>query len=178
MKCLFQSEKSKIVADCIESISSGNPILFIEGENDGFSLGLAKWEKRSIEEPVAEGGIRGPREGFIESLGVATSLLRRIIKSPALKMQSMKIGTYTETNVAIAYIEGLADQTLIEEITNRLKRIDIDGILESGYIEEMIEDNPYSPFPQIMTTERPDIACCSFTRRKSSDLSRRNSFYV
>jgi spore germination protein KA len=71
----------------------------------------------------------------------------------------MKIGTYTRTNVSIAYIDGLADKTLIEEITTRLERIKIDGILESEYIEEMIEDNPYSPFPQIMTTERPDVAC-------------------
>ena len=147
------------MADCIESISLGNPILFYEGESDGFSLGLVKWEKRWIEEPVAEGGIRGSREGFIESLEVNTSLLRRIIKSPALKMQSMKIGKYTKTTVAIAYIDGLVDQTLIEEITNRLQRIEMDGILESGYIEEMIEDNPYSPFPQILATERPDVAC-------------------
>ena len=71
----------------------------------------------------------------------------------------MKIGKYTKTTVAIAYIDGLVDQTLIEEITKRLERIEIDGILESGYIEEMIEDNPFSPFPQIMSTERPDIAC-------------------
>ena len=154
-----KAKKVRLVADCIESISNGNPILLIEGEMDGYSLGLAKWEKRSIEEPVAEGGIRGPREGFNESLGVATSLLRRIIKSPALKMQSMKIGRYTSTNVVVSYIEGIADQSLIDEIANRLKRIDIDGILESAYIEELIEDNPYSPFPQIMTTERPDIAC-------------------
>ena len=108
---------------------------------------------------MAEGGIRGSREGFIESLQVNTSLLRRIIKSPALKLQSMKIGKYTKTNVVVAYIDGLVDQTLIEEITNRLQRIEIDGILESGYIEEMIEDNPYSPFPQLLATERPDVAC-------------------
>lgn len=87
--------------------------------------------------------------------------MRRIIKSPALKIQSMKIGTLTRTNVSIAYIDGLADKTLIEEITTRLERIKIDGILESEYIEEMIEDNPFSPFPQIMSTERPDVACAS-----------------
>jgi len=149
------------IAECIESISSGNPILLYERESDGFSLGLAKWEKRAIEEPTAEAGIRGPREGFNESLETSMSQLRRIIKSPALKIQSMKIGRYTQTTVAIAYIDGIADQTLIEEITNRLKRIEIDGILESEYIEEMIEDNPYSPFPQILSTERPDTACAN-----------------
>ncbi|RRN70928.1 spore germination protein [Peribacillus simplex] len=154
-------KRVNMLADCIESISAGNPILLYEGEGDGFSLGLSKWEKRAIEEPVAEGGIRGSREGFNESLVVNTSQLRRIIKSPALKIQSMKIGKYTNTNVAIAYIEGLVDKSLIKEITVRLERIELDGILESGYIEEMIEDNPYSPFPQVMSTERPDVACSS-----------------
>ncbi|KMY54281.1 membrane protein [Bacillus sp. FJAT-27231] len=154
-------EKVHLLADCIESISSGNPILLCEGEETALSLGLAKWEKRSIEEPQAESSIRGPREGFIESLGVNTSLLRRIIKSPALKIQPMKIGEYTKTNVAVAYIEGLADPTLIKEVNNRLQRIEIDAVLESDYIEELIEDNPYSPFPQILSTERPDVACAN-----------------
>lgn len=149
----------KMWADCLESISNGNPMLFYEGESDGFSLALNKWEKRSIEEPVAEGGIRGSREGFIESLEVNMSLLRRIIKSPSLKLQMMKTGKYTKTKVVLAYIDGLVEPALIEEITNRIERINIDGILESGYIEEMIEDNPFSPFPQVLTTERPDVAC-------------------
>src|SRR5690606_26863857 len=76
-------------------------------------------------------------------------------------MQFMKIGKYTKTTVAIAYIEGIAAPLLIAEIIKRLERIEIDGILESGYIEEMIEDNPYSPFPQIMSTERPDVVCAN-----------------
>ncbi|MFK2826914.1 spore germination protein [Bacillus sp. B190/17] len=154
-------KRVNLLADCIESISMGNPILLCEGEQAACSLGFPKWEKRSIEEPEAEAVVRGPREGFTESLQVSTSQLRRIIKSPALKIQSVKIGNYTRTTVALAYIEGIADQTLIEETANRLKRIEIDGILESSYIEEMIEDNPYSPFPQILSTERPDVACAN-----------------
>lgn len=146
------------ISACLHAISSGNPLLLIDGNSDGFSLGMAKWEKRSIEEPAAESSIRGPREGFIETIGVNISLLRRLIKSPALKMKELTIGTYTKTKVVLSYVEGLADKTLIEEVTNRLKRIDIDGILESEYIEEMIEDNPFSPFPQMIATERPDVA--------------------
>jgi spore germination protein KA len=145
-------------SDCVESLSIGNPVLLWEGGPHGLALGLTKWEKRAIAEPSGEGGVRVPREGFTETISVSTSQLRRIIKNPALKMESMKIGKYTETNVVVAYIEGIAEKTLIEEVKNRLNRIQIDGILESGYIEEMIEDNPYSPFPQILTTERPDVA--------------------
>jgi hypothetical protein len=143
--------------DCIKYLSKGNPVLLLENESKGFAFGLAKWEKRSVEEPTAESVIRGPREGFTESLGVNTSLLRRRIRSPKLKLTSMSIGRFTETEIIIAFVEGIVDQTLVKEVTERLQRIDIDGILESGYIEEMIEDNPFSPFPQILSTERPDV---------------------
>ncbi|VEF49758.1 spore germination protein KA [Bacillus freudenreichii] len=151
-------EKVFSIADSVDSLSTGNPILLYEGGTFAYSFGLAKWEKRAVEEPEAEPVIRGPREGFTESLQVSTSQLRRIIKSPALKIQSIKIGEYTKTNVMFAYVDGLADPTLVEEVQKRLTRIEVDGILESEYIEELIEDNPYSPFPQIMSTERPDVA--------------------
>lgn len=148
-------------SDAVGHISSGHPLLLLEGEKRGFALGLAKWEKRAVEEPIAESVLRGPRDGFTETLVVNTSLLRRKIKKPDLKMQRMTFGRYTQTQVIIAYIEGLADQTLIEEVIARLGRIDIDGVLESEYIEELIEDNPFSPFPQVLNTERPDVAAAS-----------------
>ncbi|WP_077604209.1 spore germination protein [Oceanobacillus sojae] len=143
---------------CVEQLSVGNPILLLDGDQQGYALGLAKWEKRAIEEPSGELVVRGPREGFTESVEVNTSLLRRKIKSPQLKMKTLKVGSYTQTTIMITYIQDLSDETLIEEITQRIKRIDIDGILESGYIEELIQDNSYSPFPQVLVTERPDTA--------------------
>lgn len=146
-------------SQCMDYLSNGYPVLLCEKTAKGLALGLDKWEKRSIEEPSAESVIRGPREGFTETLRINTSLIRRIVKSPQLKTEPMKIGGYTQTNVVIAYIEGLADATLVEEVRNRLKRIRIDGILESGYLEELIEDAPFSPFPQILNTERPDVVC-------------------
>lgn len=148
-------------ADCIDSISIGNPIVLFDGYDEALSLGLAKFEKRSIEEPQAETSIRGSREGFTESLGVNTSLLRRIIKDPGLKMKTLHVGKYTKTKVVISYIEEIADKTLIQEIESRLNRITVDGVLESGYIEQFIEDSPYSPFPQLLYTERPDVVCAN-----------------
>lgn len=139
-------------------ISSGNPVLLAEGSGSATALALAKWEKRNIDEPMAESVVRGPREGFTETLQVNASMLRRRIRSPKLKMKPMTIGRYTQTKVVIAYIEGIADPGLIEEAVARIDRIDIDGVLESNYIEEMIEDYPLSPFPQLATTERPDVA--------------------
>lgn len=158
---VVQVEKIREISKCVEAISNGNPLLLCEGEDYGYILGLAKTEKRTIDEPVAEGSIRGSREGFTESVEIGTSLLRKIIKSPALKMRHLSIGKYSKTKVIVAYIEGIAEQPLIQEIISRLERIEIDGIMESGYLEELIEDNPYSPFPQIIATERPDIACAN-----------------
>ncbi|MDF2958367.1 MAG: hypothetical protein K0S39_102 [Paenibacillus sp.] len=151
----------KTLEDCINSLSSGNPVLLLENESKGFALGLQKWEKRSVEEPTAESVIRGSREGFTESLGVNTAMLRRKIRSPQLKLNPMSIGRYTQTAIIVAFMDGIADKTLIEEIAKRLNRIDMDGVLESAYIEEMIEDYPFSPFPQILNTERPDVAVSS-----------------
>lgn len=146
---------------CIEQLSVGNPILLLDGDEQGLALGLAKWSKRAVEEPSGELVVRGPREGFTETLLVNTSLLRRKVKSPQLKMKNLMVGRYTQTAIMLAYIEDLADETLIEEVCQRLGRIVIDGILESAYIEELIRDHTYSPFPQVLVTERPDTAVSS-----------------
>lgn len=146
------------IQDVVGNISVGNPVVLIDQQIHGISMGLAKFEKRAVEEPSAESVVRGPRDGFTETLSINVSLLRRKLKSPHLKMNTISIGRYSQTQVAIMYIDDLVDQTLLEEINNRLSRIEIDGILESGYIEEFIEDYPFSPFPQFLNTERPDVA--------------------
>jgi hypothetical protein len=147
--------------EIIDEISSGNPVVLIDHQAQGVSVGLAKWEKRSIEEPQAESVVRGPRDGFTETIGTNIMLLRRKIKSPNLKIKSLNIGRYSKTEVAVMYMDGIVDKTLLEEVNNRLNRIEIDGVLESGYIEEFIEDSPFSPFPQMLNTERPDVTAAS-----------------
>jgi spore germination protein KA len=148
----------KTIADVTEELSCGHPVLLVEQEAQGLAIGVSKWDKRAIDEPTSESVLRGPREGFIESLRTNRAMLRRKIRSTNLKFKTVSVGTYTKTEVAVAYIEGVASPALVDEVTNRLKRIEIDGILESAYIEELIEDNPYSPFPQLLSTERPDMA--------------------
>lgn len=146
---------------CVEHVSIGEAVLLVDGETRGLAFGLSKWEKRAVEEPAAETVVRGPRHGFTETISINISMLRRKIRSPQLKVKTLSVGRYTRTQIAVAYIEGLADNTMLAEVTNRLRRINIDGVLESGYIEEFIEDNPWSPFPQVLATERPDVAAAS-----------------
>lgn len=163
---------------CIEYVSNGFPILIIDNEARGLALGLNKWEKRAIEEPSAEVGIRGPREGFTETLRINTSQIRRIIKSPYLKMETLTIGQYTQTNTVIAYIDGLADLKVVEEVRNRLQRIQLDGILESGYIEELIGEHPLTPFPQLLNTERPDVTCSNLLEGRIAILTEGTPFVL
>jgi hypothetical protein len=149
------------LTECITHIFAGSAILLIDQANQAYSLGLNKWEKRSIEEPAGEQVLRGPREGFTESIGVNTSMLRRKLKTPHLKLKSLKVGRYSQTEITIAYVDKLASQSLIDEVIKRIQRIEIDGVLESTYIEEFIEDNPFSPFPQVLNSERPDVAAAN-----------------
>jgi spore germination protein KA len=106
-------------------------------------------------EPDNEPAIRGPKEGFIESLGVNTALLRKRLRVASLRLQKINVGRYSNTRVVIAHIEGVANPDIVTEVKRRLKRIDVDALI--GDVEEYIEDNPYSPFPQIQTTERVDV---------------------
>lgn len=147
--------------DAVNSILAGNAVLFIQGHDKAIVINARGGTRRGVEEPQSEAVIRGPREGFNENLRTNTSLLRFKIKTPALKMQSFTIGEQTQTAVVLSYIDGLVDPEVIGEAEKRLKSIKMDGVLESGYIEEMIEDEPYSPFPQLQYTERPDTAAAA-----------------
>ena len=104
--------------------------------------------------------------GLPNQLGQIPPYLRRRIRSTRLKFEPLSLGELSQTDVEIAYIEGIARDSLLEEVRKRLSRIKIDAILESEYIEEFIEDMPYSPFPQIQNTERPDIVIANLLEGK------------
>lgn len=147
--------------DIIDDILNGNTVLFIENVNEALSIGLPRLEKRSISESVKEPVIRGPRDSFIEDLDTNITLIRRRIKSPSLKIEKIKIGRISKTQVAILYINGIVNDSILLELRERLNKIKIDAILESGNIEELIEDSKFSIFPQLNNTERPDkLAGC------------------
>jgi spore germination protein len=142
--------------ELVKQILGGNTGLLIDGLDAAIVVDAKGGARRSVSEPETETAIRGSREGFTESLRVNTSLLRHKIRSNRLKVLSKTLGEETQTNIAIVYIEGLAKTELLDEVMNRINNIKIDGILESGYIEELIEDDTWSLFPQIQNTERPD----------------------
>ncbi|MBS4210005.1 spore germination protein [Bacillus sp. FJAT-50079] len=136
---------------------SGNVIFLLDGYTKGIVIGLKGWRDRGVTESSSESVIRGPKEAFSENLRTNTALIRRKIKDPDLWLENKVIGRVTKTNVALMYIKGIAKDDLVQEVRERLEKIDIDSILESGYIEELIQDNTLTPFPTIYNSERPDV---------------------
>ena len=144
------------IKEVVDHILNGDTVLLLDGVNQALFISAQAWETRSVEEPATEAVIRGPREGFTENLRTNTSLVRRRLKTPQLKMESMTVGRLSNTKMVITYLEDIAETSLIAEVKERISQIDIDAILDSAYIEELIQDNPLSVFPQVNNTERPD----------------------
>lgn len=142
-----------------ESLLSGDSIIFLNGFDLVISAGTRGGEKRSITEPSTQLTIRGPKDSFTESLRTNTSLIRRRIKSPNLWLETIKIGKVTQTDIGLMYIKGIANDKIVKEAKKRLNRIEIDSILDSGYIEQLIEDQTWTTFPTVFHTERPDVVC-------------------
>ncbi|WP_247747416.1 spore germination protein [Alkalihalobacillus sp. BA299] len=141
----------------INALLSGKTILFIDGVNQAIIGGTKGGERRSIEEPTSEITIRGPKEGFTEAIQTNISLIRRRIKSPHLRVDMMQLGTISQTNVAVVYVDGIVNEKLLQEVNERLGRIEIDEITSSANVEELIQDSTFTVFPTIFNTERPDI---------------------
>lgn len=147
---------SNNMKDLLAAVLTGETVLLVDGLDNYFAVSTQNWVQRAVTEPETESVVRGPKEGFTESLQTNFTLIRRRIKSPRLKFETIKIGTLTNTAVCISYIDGVVNEKIVAEVKERLKRIKVDGILESGYIEEFIEDAPLSIFPTVNSTERPD----------------------
>ncbi|MGD8191358.1 spore germination protein [Brevibacillus ginsengisoli] len=155
----LMTDQLKVMRDWDEmilSILSGDTALLIDGWTQAIIGGTKGGETRSISEPTTQVVIRGPKDSFNESIATNISLIRRRIKSPNLWLDTMRVGRVTQTSVAIMYIKGIVNDDLVREITQRIKGIEIDGVLESGYIEEFIQDQTFTPFPMLYNTERPD----------------------
>ncbi|MDL4840581.1 spore germination protein [Aquibacillus rhizosphaerae] len=153
-----------------EQLLSGDTIVLLDGFSKGFGIGSRGWQDRGVQEPSSQQVVRGPKDAFSETLKTNTALIRRRIKDPDLWMETQKIGKRTNTDVAIAYINGIVSEEIVKEVKQRLNKIDIDAILESGYIEELIQDETYTPFPVMYNSERPDSICAGLLEGKVAIL--------
>ncbi|MEB3102596.1 spore germination protein [Ferviditalea candida] len=152
--------------EAVLHILKGDTLLFLEGSAQSLAVSIKNPKDRGLEEPNTESLIRGPRVGFIENPQTNMSLIRQRIRSPLLKMEKFTVGSMTKTEVIISYLEKTAPEAIVREVKDRISKIEMESVLESGYIEEMIRDARYSPFPIMQMTERPDSVAASLIEGK------------
>ncbi|MGI6585435.1 MAG: spore germination protein [Lutisporaceae bacterium] len=140
----------------VDGIVSGEALLFIDGEEKALVIGVKAPQGRQVEQPDTETSIRGAREGFVENLLTNTTLIRKRIKNPNLKLEMMQLGKQTKTDVCICYIKGIANEEIVREVRERLKKIKTDAILDTGIIEQFISDSRLSLFPTVGNSEKCD----------------------
>ncbi|TLS35226.1 spore germination protein [Pseudalkalibacillus caeni] len=142
--------------EAIVGLMKGHCILISENSETIYIVSVIANKYRNIDQPVSEQIIRGSHEGFIESMLVNLYLIRKRVENRNLTIKYFTLGKATQTKVALVYVNNLANPEIIKEVEKRLNAIDTDSIQSPGFIEEYIEDSPYSPFPQLLNTERPD----------------------
>ncbi|MFT9495369.1 spore germination protein, partial [Anaerosolibacter sp.] len=152
--------------EMIDAILSGNAVLLVDRCKEAFILSCQGGKTRNIEESSVESTLRGPKDSFIENIQINASLIRMRIKSPFLKMKDFIIGSESQTTVSLFYMDNIVNKAILENVVNSLNEIEIDGIFESGYIEQYLENHPYSPFPQMLVTDRPDKVCANLLEGK------------
>ncbi|MGM0836466.1 MAG: spore germination protein [Bacillota bacterium] len=162
----YEMKNTSDISNICNGILDGFCIILMENCANAIMAAVVGNQERSIQEPENEQNIKGPRDGFVESISTNIQLIRRRVKSPFLKVKYFTIGNYTNTKVAMVYIDDLANRKILEEVEKRITSIEMDQLLSTGNLEELIEDNPFTPFPQVLSTERPDRAASYLTEGK------------
>lgn len=144
--------------DIENAILQGNSVLFIDKRNNAFIYDTQGWPQRGIEDTSIESSLRGEHLGFTETGSNNIALIRRHIPNRELKMKEMTVGSRGNMKLTIMYLADVVNPDVLKELVDRLNKLDVDSILNAASLAEYIEDNPYSPFPQLFLTERPDFA--------------------
>ncbi|MEG1290846.1 MAG: spore germination protein [Lachnospiraceae bacterium] len=146
------------IEEAAQGMLTGDALFFLDGYNMALKIPDKGYPGRGVYEAESEKVIRGSNEGFSESVKLNTALIRKRLRSPHIKVKESFAGKRTHTNVDLVYMKDLIYPGMLEEIEKRLQEFEIDGILDSGIIEQLTEKQKYSPFPQFQTTQRPDRA--------------------
>lgn len=155
---LSDAEPHIYMEDAIRGVLIGDAVLFVDGVACALKIPDQGYPKMGIGKSEEEKVIRGSEESFSESEKANTALIRKRIRNTQLKVKEFQVGVRSFTSVAIVYMEGLANPQIIENVHQRLTRYDIDGVMDSGVLEQLAEDSWLSPFPQFQSTRRPDRA--------------------
>lgn len=151
-------KKVKAFEEIFSSVNSGDCALIVDTLNVGFVLDVKGFETRGVGEPKNEMVIRGSQEAFVEKIRTNTSMLRRLVNNENLIIENTTVGSLTKTQVAICYLKNITNNDLVAEVKYRINNLDVQHIISSGQLEQLIQDDSLSLFPQMIATERPDKA--------------------
>lgn len=152
----FSFEFVQTFDEALTSMLNGRIVIAIKTIPFIITIGMPSSQYRQVAEPTSQTVIRGPKDSFVEAISTNKSLIRRRIRNPNLRFEEFVIGNETKTIVNIGYINGIANEKIIEEVRKRLNKINVSAIFESGNIEELIADKTMTIFPLAINSERPD----------------------
>ncbi len=147
----------KNLKDAANALLTGSTILLVDGINSGFNIITQGWKDRQISPPEVERAVRGPKIAFTENINYNLGSIRRIIKSSSLKIEYYTKGLYSQTKIAVIYLEGIANKKIVNEVKKRINSINVGYITGCTHVMELIEDNPLSLFDSVYETERVDV---------------------
>ena len=144
----------------IKNLLSGTTCLFVDGYEACIVIDCRTYPARGVDEPYNDKSLRGPRDGFVETIVFNTALMRRRIRDPHLIMKMTEIGESSRTDVAICYMDDRVDQELLKNLNSRLEKIHVDALrmTQQTLAEELFKRKWFNPFPKFKFTERPDTA--------------------
>ncbi|MBE6928657.1 MAG: spore germination protein [Ruminococcaceae bacterium] len=154
------------LATAVDMMLHGDTLIFIDGCKGVLSASTKGYNLRSVQEPDGEKVVRGPKEGFTENLTGNTAMLRRKLLSPDLKLQVQMISKRSRQRLCIAYLDTLVNRHVLDRLLQRLKGVDLDILLDTRYLEEIIRDGRWSPLKTMGSTEKPDIAAAKLLEGK------------
>lgn len=144
--------------DAFSNVNLGDCALFIDTLAISFVIDVKGFKSRSISEPKNEIVVRGSQESFVENLRTNTSMIRRLINNENLIVESSSVGKVSKTKIAVCYMKNIANNDLVAEVKYRINNLNVDNIISSGQLEQLIQDNSSILFPQLIASERPDKA--------------------
>ncbi|WP_241768529.1 spore germination protein [Mesobacillus subterraneus] len=153
------TSKQKYIEDGVDAILKGAVLVHSAGYPVIISAVVATQENRSLTKPETESQVMGPQIAFNESLATNISLLRRFLTNANLCNESFTVGKQTNSAVALLYLKDIADEEMVDRMRERIQGIEIDSVMDSSNLSQLIEDNSMGIFPQMLLTERPDRAC-------------------
>lgn len=158
-KVLSSNEVTQLytIQEAVDKMLMGNALILVDDANVILGCDVEKITVRAVSEPPTSVVIKGPREGFNESIKYNLALIRRRAKTDDLVVKTMDVGKMTKTQVAVVYFNSVADKRIVKKVEEKIKNIKIDGIVDSYYIVSYLMKNPKSLFKQIGDTEKPDI---------------------